>query len=129
MINELELNPSGTDSGNEWIELYNPSNYAVNVGGWKIYTTHGKTVIITISSGTILEPGEYWTYTHSKQWLDNDDERIVLKDSFNNNIDDTPTLNDDHNDDRAWARYPNGFDTDSPSNWNFQSSTKGSLND
>ena len=26
VINELELNPAGTDAGNEWVELYNPTS-------------------------------------------------------------------------------------------------------
>jgi len=62
VINEIEQNPDGTDAGHEWVELYNPSDQAVDISGWRISTTHGKTVTIIISEGNVLEPGEYWTY-------------------------------------------------------------------
>ena len=129
VINEVELNPAGIDTGHEWVELSNPSDEAVDIGGWMIETTHEKTVIITIPSGTVLDPGEHRTYTYSEQWLDNEDELVVLWDAFYNVVDETPVLNDDANDNRAWARYPNGYDTDSPSDWMFQYSTKGYSND
>ncbi len=42
-------NPAGTDTGNEWVELYNPTDQTVNIGGWKLFTTKGDTVTRTIS--------------------------------------------------------------------------------
>lgn len=39
-------------------------------------------------------------------------------------IDRTPTKSDGDNDDSCWARFPNGYDTDSSSDWSFQSATK-----
>ena len=128
VINEVELNPTGTDTGHEWVELYNPTDQAVDIGGWKIETTHGRTVTITIPSGTVLDSGEYWTYTYSKQWLDNENEIVVLKDASFTILDTTPTLNDDANDSHSWARFPDGYDTDSSLDWVFQTSTKGRYN-
>ncbi|KYH38939.1 MAG: conserved exported protein of unknown function [Candidatus Bathyarchaeota archaeon B23] len=128
VINEVEQNPAGADAGNEWVELYNPSSQPVDIGGWTLSTTHGDTVTLTIPEGTIIDPGEFKVYTYSKQWLDNEDESVILRDDSGVIVDETPILNDTHNDDRAWSRHPNGHDTDSPSDWAFQPSTMGAEN-
>lgn len=36
VINEVMVDPIGSDTGKEWIELYNPIDQPVNVTGWKI---------------------------------------------------------------------------------------------
>lgn len=36
LISEFLPNPDGSDSGEEWIELFNNSAAAVNLGGWKL---------------------------------------------------------------------------------------------
>ncbi len=36
VINELYYDPIGSDSGFEWIELYNPTEESINLKGWKI---------------------------------------------------------------------------------------------
>lgn len=46
IINEIMYNPSGSDDGHEWIEIY--SNESINISGWKFYeagTNHGLTLI------------------------------------------------------------------------------------
>ncbi len=40
IINEWEQNPEGTDTLKEWIELYNPTSQAVNIGGWKLVDSY-----------------------------------------------------------------------------------------
>ena len=62
VINEIEQNPSGIDAGNEWVELYNPTTNDVNLDGWKLSTTHGITVTVTLY-GTIPANG-YFVYTY-----------------------------------------------------------------
>ncbi len=128
VINEVELNPLGTDSGNEWIELLNPATSPVNIGGWTISTTGGVTVTVTIPQGTIIQPEGYFAYTYYTQWLDNSNECVVLRDASHSEVDRTPVLSDDANDGNSWSRYPNGVDTDSSSDWRFQISTKGASN-
>ncbi|HID26972.1 MAG TPA: lamin tail domain-containing protein, partial [Methanosarcinales archaeon] len=57
VINEVELNPPGNDnylSIKEWIELYNPNLNSIDIGGWTLETTHGKTVTVTIPYGTTI---------------------------------------------------------------------------
>ena len=48
LINEVELNPLGTDSGQEKVELYNPSGSPLDVGGWTLSSTAGTGAIIAI---------------------------------------------------------------------------------
>ncbi len=59
-LNELLSNPSGTDDGLEWIELYNRGTAPVNVSGWIVRgstkSTGGNDVVLP--EGTIMEaPG------------------------------------------------------------------------
>ena len=128
LINEMEQNPAGTDAGSEWVELYNPTSNTVDIGDWTLSTTAGTAVSLTIPSGTSIEAGGYRVYTHSSQWLDNEDESVILRDATGNEVDRTPILSDTYNDGRSWQRYPNGEDTNSTSDWSFRSSTMGVSN-
>jgi len=126
IINEVELNPSGNDnylSVEEWVELYNPTMGDVDISGWKILTTQGITVTITIPQDTMIPAHGYYVYGRGSQWLDNNDELIVLEDSEDTEVDRTPVMSDNDNDYRSWQRYPNGQDS-----WHFRPSTKGSTN-
>ncbi|MEA1864004.1 MAG: NosD domain-containing protein, partial [Euryarchaeota archaeon] len=126
VINEIEQNPAGFDDGHEWVELYNPTTSDVNLDGWKLSTMHGKTVTVTLHE-TIPAKG-YFVYTHAKQWLDNEDESVTLRDPQLNEIDRTPYLAEPYRVDNgyySWQRYPNGNDTDSDSDWMFRALTKG----
>ena len=120
VINEFDLNPAGKDAGNEWIVLYNPPEVEIDVSGWTFETTHGRRVIVRIPQGTIIPPGEYWTYVHPKQWLDNENELIILKDTEGMEVDRTLMVRDTDNDNRYWTRYPDGLDTNSDSDWRFR---------
>jgi sugar-specific transcriptional regulator TrmB len=128
VINEVEQNPAGTDYGYEWVELYNPTDQPVDIGGWTLSTTHGVTVTLLIPDGPIIYPGEYLVYSYTGQWLDNEDESVILRDASGIIVDETPLLNDPYNDDWAWSRHPNGIDTDSALDWVFQPSTMGYAN-
>jgi hypothetical protein len=124
VINEVEANPAGADEGNEWVELYNPSGYAVDIGGWMLSTTHETTVTLTIPDGTVIDPGHYLTFGYQDQWIDNEEERVLLIDSSFDEVDATPYQYDTYNDDRSWQRYPDGYDSDSMSDWVYKASTK-----
>jgi hypothetical protein len=128
VINEVEANPAGADDGNEWVELYNPSGHAVDIGGWMLSTTHGSTVTLTIPEGTVIDSGQYLTFSYQGQWIDNEEERVLLIDSSHDEVDATPYQYDAYNDDRTWQRYPDGYDSDSMSDWVYKTSTKGQRN-
>jgi len=110
------------------VELYNPTSEAVDISGWTLSSTIGRTATVTIPGGTAIEAEGYYIVSRASQWLDNDGEVIILRDANSNEVDRTPALSDDDNDDRSWARYPNGQDTDSVGDWKYQISTIGESN-
>ncbi len=93
IITEIELNPTGTDAGNEWIELY--SENEINLEGYKIINNDGKEINL---SGSFLG---YYAYISSKQWLDNEDEKVFLY-KGSELVDETDLLKDSWNDGRTW---------------------------
>ena len=101
VIYAFDQNPAGSDKGNEWVTLYNPTNESVDIGNWILQTTHGSVVTETIPEGTILNPGAYYIYSPPYQWLDNEDESIILKDSEGKEVDRTPVLSDTKDDNRC----------------------------
>jgi hypothetical protein len=58
-INELLVNPSGTDSGREWVELYNAGSTAVDLSSWSIEWGTSSFSSSASLDGSALEPGEY----------------------------------------------------------------------
>lgn len=128
LINEFEQNPLGEDAGNEWVELFNPTNQAVNVSGWVLIPTRNRTHNATLQAGSIIAPLGYLIVQAPFQWLDNEWEIIVLKDAAGNTIDTTRNATDTYNDDRSWQRFPNGQDTNNDADWAFQPATEGVSN-
>jgi hypothetical protein len=124
LINEFEQNPEGTDSGNEWVELFNPTDGSIDLTGWSLRNNDGD---IHSLSGSI-DPNGYEVITFSGGWLDNSDERVILLNPSYQEIDVTPIEGDSSNDDRSWQRIPNGADTDSESDWAFLLNTQGYSN-
>jgi len=109
-INEIEMNPPGTDTGNEWVELYNKEE--INLEGYKLINNDGDEIILSGSfSG-------YYVYVFDKQWLDNSDEKIFL---YKNNelIDETDLFTDSGNDIKTWQLCDG---------WEFLEATKGEKN-
>lgn len=110
-INEVELNPEGSDSGYEWIELY--SDEEIDLNGWKLVNNDGQEIDLDQSfQGYLLINLE-------GQWLDNSDEKVMLKNS-SKIISETDVLDDSNNDGRTW----NYCDEE----WLFYDSTKNSEN-
>jgi len=103
VINEIMYNPSRcSDSYCEWIEIYNPTNNAVNLTGWNIYESSKRE--FTIITTAIIEPKNYFILAKkpenfSQYWniscpiaevsfsLKNSGEIINLTDCFSNTID------------------------------------------
>jgi len=56
-INEIMPSPQGPDATNEWIEIFNSNNFAVNLEGWQIKDTIGATKTHTFGAITIVSYG------------------------------------------------------------------------
>lgn len=123
VINEFEQNPPGDDVGNEFVELFNPTAQPVDIGNWIIFTTHGDIDSYTIPAGTVLSATGFWGTVLPGQFIDNEQDSLVLLNGLGQTVDQTPNLSDQDNDANSWQRYPDGSD-----NWVFGASTRGLIN-
>ena len=128
LINEVELNPAGKDHSREWVELFNPSDHAVDVTGWSLATSRGQQHIERLD-GTIPAHG-YLVHRFTGQALDNGEvkgfpleESVVLLDASGKRIDSAPWLKDLGNDDRSWQRSFDGS-----SRWEMRDASEGASN-
>ena len=130
VINEVDINPFGDDSASisEWVELYNPTDSDIDLGGWEIASTTVLKKTMTIPSGTIIEPGQFLKYQYTKVWFTDAAESVELRDENGIVIDKTPIITDTQNDVMSWQRIYDGYDFDSSNDWKFAKSTAGSSN-
>jgi len=118
LIAEVEANPAGADAGHEWVELWNPGIYAVDLSEWTLTATHGVPASLTFAKGTALAADERAVVTFPTQFVDNGGEVLVLTDAGGAERDRTPALTDTRDDDRTNQRFPDGA-------WGFAPGTPG----
>jgi len=111
-INEVELNPQGTDSGNEWIELY--SEQEINMTDWIILSSNGRNMTFNAS---FLN---FFIINTPYNLLTNDNNKLSLLNSESSLISETIEISDSYDDSRTWQFCDNI--------WMFANSTKGLLN-
>ncbi|HEY7366968.1 MAG TPA: lamin tail domain-containing protein [Nitrosopumilaceae archaeon] len=130
VINEIDINPPGDDSKSvsEWIELYNPTNEPIDIGGWVIASTTVLKKTMKIPIGTIIEPNKFLTYSYQTVWFTDVSEIVQLRDMEGTVIDQTPSISDLSNDFNSWQRIYDGLDTDTPTDWKLAFSNPGSSN-
>lgn len=130
VINEVDINPPGDDSASisEWVELYNPTDSEINLGGWEIASTTVLKKTMIIIAGTTIQPGEFLTYSYQSVWFTDSNESVELRDENGIVIDKTPLLSDLTNDFTSWQRVFDGYDLDGTGDWKFVTSTAGSSN-
>ena len=125
VLNEVELNPAGTDTGNEWVELYNTNALdSVNISGYSIVDRDGDRDVIP--DGTFIGPNGFFVFTEdiSNLGLVNENESIFLYNSDDLLIDEILMIDDESNDIVTWQRSPDGSD-----NWKLCEGTPGEAND
>jgi hypothetical protein len=61
VFSEVFYDTPGTDSVEEWIELYNNSPVTWDIGGWKIKDNNGAGASFTIPAGETIAPGTFYT--------------------------------------------------------------------
>ena len=130
VINEVDINPPGNDSqsASEWVELYNPTDSDVNVGGWEIASTTVLRKTMTIPTGTIIPADGFLAYSYQNVWFTDVSEVVQLRDASGVVIDQTPSISDLKNDFNSWQRIYDGLDTDTSSDWELDFSHPGSTN-
>lgn len=79
-----EFLPDGT---NEWVELYNSTNQAVNISGWSIDDSLDTGDPFTIPADTIINPGQFLVFYILGVPLNDDGDTVRLFDDFGNFID------------------------------------------
>ena len=130
VINEIDINPPGNDSlsVSEWVELYNPTNAAIDIGGWAIASTTVLKQTMIIPFGTTIQPNSFLAYSYKSVWFTDVSELVELRDADGKVIDQTPTITDIEDDFTSWQRIYDGFDTNSVNDWKFAQSNPGSTN-
>ncbi len=61
VFSEVYYDTVGTDSDEEWVELYNNSSVSVDVSNWTITDNNDLGGTVTIPNGTTIAPGTYLT--------------------------------------------------------------------
>jgi len=125
VINEFDSNPP---IGPQWVELYNPTDFAYSISLWKI-TTRSVGITYTIPVGSSISGKGYFVVEFPFPIIDPVGDVIYLLDNNALQIDRTPSLAKTIIDNTAWARVPNGIDTDSTLDWKQQAATKATSND
>ncbi|MBI0584737.1 MAG: lamin tail domain-containing protein [Methanomassiliicoccus sp.] len=128
LINEVELNPKGTDRSREWVEIYNPGDRAVDLAGWSLATSRGQQHREMLT-GVVPSHG-YLVHRFTGQALDNGEvkgfplqESVALLDREGKRVDSAPWMKDLADDDRTWQRSFDGS-----SRWELRDDTRGRSN-
>ena len=146
VINEVELNPKGSDAGygtggsginsktttglsgaQEYVELYNTSDETIDISGWSIVPSATWKSLV-IPGNTLIEPNSFLAFTYVNFWFKDFGETVTLVDDMGNVIDETPLLKDNDDESTTWQRVTDGLDTDSTSDWELKRMTPKSSN-
>lgn len=80
LVTEILPNAIGTDTGNEFIELYNPTNQTIDLSLYSVKTGTESDKTYSFPIGSTIGPGEYRSFSDSlmKFTLLNTSSRVVL---------------------------------------------------
>ena len=128
VINEVEANPAGDESAfktsiTAWFELYNNDDKDVDISGWSIKNSEGRSM--TIPPGAVIKGLDYYVMDVRTKWLAQSGEILVLTDAGGAEVDQTAVLSDEEDNEMAWTRDPDGRDTNSTDDWKFLASSRG----
>jgi hypothetical protein len=128
VINEVEANPAGDEGAfkttiTAWFELYNNDDKDVDISGWSINNSEGRSM--TIPQGAIIKGLDYYVMDVRPKWLAQSGEILVLTDATGAEVDRTAVLSDEEDNEIAWTRDPDGRDTNSTDDWKFLASSRG----
>ncbi|MDD5086352.1 MAG: lamin tail domain-containing protein [Candidatus Nanoarchaeia archaeon] len=72
IINEIMYDPNGTDTGREWIELYNNNDFDVNISEWKLFESEVNHKLTAFQGSDILNKKEYLIIADNPEQFLND---------------------------------------------------------
>lgn len=126
VINEFEANPTDSDIGREWVELYNTGSVDIPVGGWILQTVSGATASFPLPVGATIPANGFYVFEVSSRRFTNGYEVIELRNTEGQVIDSTPAsgLSDNLNNSSTWSRIQDGGIL-----WHLSDATKGSSNE
>jgi len=103
LINELLPNPSGTDTGKEFIELYNDSDRVVSLGGYAL--RFGKTSYkwYTPPLGLTIQPYGYVVFSDTEMGISLTNSSSVVQLVYNQQPVGEPVEYLDAKDDQSWS--------------------------
>jgi hypothetical protein len=80
VFNEILPSPKGSDETEEWIEIFNQNDFEVDLSGWKISDTLGKTMTYIFPTGTKISPKGFLVLNRptTKITLNNDNDGLNL---------------------------------------------------
>jgi hypothetical protein len=80
VVNEILPSPEGPDETDEWFEILNQNNFEVDLSGWKIKDSAGKTADYIFPSGTKISAAKFLVLTRptTKITLNNDGDSLNL---------------------------------------------------
>jgi len=80
LINEILPSPEGPDAQEEWIEIFNQNNFEVDLSGWQITDSIGRTKTYTFPEKTFIQPKGFLVLSRpvTKITLNNDDDGLNL---------------------------------------------------
>jgi hypothetical protein len=140
VINEVECNPRGWDTGNDWIELYNPTEEKVNLTGWVIGSRTHPIVNRTLLPDATIEPEGYYKIQYENFSIPDINISYQLLDPGGVVVDSTPLLSESNNttvqgtpidalgSHKTWQRTPNGANLSIAGEWRFSNCTPRSEN-
>lgn len=119
LINEFLPAPGGAvdwdgngvaDSKDEWIELFNPNPFPVDLSGWWLDDTDGGTSPWTIPAQTSIKPHGYLVFYQRQTQivLNNSGDDVRLLASNGQEVDRVHYLSTHPTDTRSWGRIPDG---------------------
>jgi beta-lactamase superfamily II metal-dependent hydrolase len=120
VFSEIFYDTPGTDSVEEWIELYNNSLFAVDIGGWKITDNNGIGTTFTIPTGETILPGTYYTIASNNTGFNNlygYDADLYGSIPLLNNTGDTLLLKDGENNLKDQVAWEGGATGGIPLDW------------
>lgn len=128
LINEYESNPAGTDRGNEWVEILNNTDRAIDLTGYTLCLESKKKDEKTELSGT-LSQGEFlvvkpdFTLVNDPSQDSRSAEKLVIRDANGDIVEEVKMKRDNSDDGDTWQR---GYD--GSSEWVKRTGTMGRTN-